>query len=69
MMMLVDPITMIMMTMIMMTMIMMVSEAIKKMMMVIMMIAHLDVDLSMSLPPTSPSPFVVIKALVQEYDY
>ena len=43
----------------------MVFEAINKM---IVMIAHLDVDLSISLPHTSPSPFAVIKALVQEYD-
>ena len=69
MMMLVDPIMMMVMV-IMMTMIMVVFEAIKKMMMVIMiwMIAHLDVDLSISLPPTSPSPFAVIKALFEEYD-
>ena len=64
MMMLVDPIMMMMMVM-MATMIMMVFEAINKM---IVMIAHLDVDLSISLPHTSPSPFAVIKALVQEYD-
>ena len=69
MMMLVDPIMM-MVTVIMTTMIMMVFEAINKIMMVIMivMIAYLDVDLSISVPPTSPSPFAVIKALVQEYD-
>ena len=68
MMMLVDPIMMMVMV-IMVMMIMMVFEAIKIMMVVItiVMIAHLDVDLSMSLPPTSPSPFVVIKEF-QEYD-
>ena len=65
MMMLVDPIMMMVML-IMMMMVMMVFEAINKMM--IVMIAHLDVDLSISLPHTSPSPFAVIKALVQEYD-